>query len=60
MKAWIAALVVTVVYAAIAATLAVVGRGRVQAGTPPVPERTIQSSRQDIEQVKRSAKEARA
>jgi Putative Actinobacterial Holin-X, holin superfamily III len=58
--AWLAALIVTVVYAATAGVLALIGRSRVQAATPPVPERAIESSREDLEAAKRSAKEARA
>ena len=57
---WLAALIVTAVYATIAGVLALVGRGRVQAGTPPTPDRAIESSREDVEAAKRSAKEARA
>lgn len=58
--AWLSALIVAVVYAALAGVLALVGRSRVQAGTPPVPERAIESSKEDVEAAKRSAKEARA
>jgi Putative Actinobacterial Holin-X, holin superfamily III len=57
---WLAALIVAVVYAAVAGALALIGRGRVQAGTPPLPERAIDSSKQDVEAAKRSAKEASA
>ena len=57
---WLAALIVTVVYATIAGVLALVGRNRVQAGTPPTPERAIESSREDVEAARRRAKEARA
>lgn len=57
---WLAALIVALAYAAIAGVLALVGRSRVEAGTPPAPERAIESSREDIEAAKRSAKGARA
>jgi hypothetical protein len=57
---WLAALIVTAVYAAIAGVLALVGRSRVQEGTPPTPERAIESAKEDVETAKRSAKEARA
>jgi hypothetical protein len=60
MEAWLAALIVTVVYAAIAGVLALTGKQRVEAGTPPVPERAIDSSKQDVETAKRSVKEGRA
>lgn len=58
--AWLAALIVTVAYAAIAGVLALVGRSRVQEGTPPTPQRAIESTKEDVETAKRSAKEARA
>jgi len=58
--AWLAAVIVALVYAAAAGILALIGRSRVQAGTPPVPERAIESSKEDVEVAKRSAKEARA
>jgi hypothetical protein len=58
--AWLAALIVAVVYAAVAGGVALIGRSRVRAGTPPVPERAIESSKEDVEAAKRSAKEARA
>jgi len=58
--AWLAALIVTLVYAAVAGVLALVGKSRVEAGTPPVPEQAIDSTKEDIERAKRSAKEARA
>jgi Putative Actinobacterial Holin-X, holin superfamily III len=57
---WLAALIVTVVYAAIAGALALLGKSRVEAGSPPVPERAVASSKEDVETAKRSAKEARA
>jgi lipopolysaccharide export LptBFGC system permease protein LptF len=57
---WLAALIVTIVYAAVAGVLALTGKQRVEAGTPPVPEQAIESSRQDVETAKQSAKEGRA
>jgi hypothetical protein len=58
--AWLAAAIVTVAYAAIAGILALVGRKRVEAGTPPAPQRAIESAKLDVEAAKRSAKEVRA
>ena len=58
--AWLAALIVALTYAAVAGILALIGRRRVQAATPPLPERAIESSKEDLEAAKRSAKEARA
>ena len=58
--AWIAALIVAAVYAAIAGIAALVGRGQVQRGTPPVPEMAIDSTKEDVETVTRSAREGHA
>jgi MFS family permease len=60
MDSWLAALVVAAVYGAVAGVMALVGKKRVEAGTPPVPERAIESTKQDVEEAKRSAKEARS
>ena len=57
---WLAALIVTVSYAAVAGILALTGRKRVEAGTPPIPEQAVDSTKEDIDVAKRSAKEARA
>ena len=56
---WLAALIVTAVYAAIAGALALVGKSRVKAGTPPVPEQAVDSVKEDVEWTKRKAKQAR-
>ena len=60
MEAWLAALIVTVLYAAIAGVAALLGKRKVDEGTPPVPERAIDTTKADIDHVKRSAKEARS
>jgi uncharacterized membrane protein YqjE len=57
--AWLAVLIVTVVYAATAGVLALLGKQKVEAGTPPVPERAIDTTKADVEHVKQSAKAAR-
>ena len=59
MSAWLAALIVTVLYGAVAGALALVGRQRVEAGAPPVPERAIESSKQDVETAKQRVRQAR-
>jgi hypothetical protein len=59
MEAWVGALIVTVVYALIGVALALTGKKQVEEGTPPLPERAIESSKQDIETAKSSVKEAR-
>ena len=56
---WLAALIVAVVYFAVAGVVALLGKGRVQKATPPVPERAIDSTKQDIETTKARVKEAR-
>jgi uncharacterized membrane protein YqjE len=59
MDAWLGALIVTVVYALIAAASTLTGKKRVEEGTPPMPERAIESSKQDVETAKSRVKEAR-
>jgi len=56
---WLAALIVTVVYGAIAGVLALQGRNKIQEATPPVPERAVESTKEDVEWVKTRAKSAR-
>jgi uncharacterized membrane protein YqjE len=46
---WLAALVVTVVYGAVAGVLALMGRREVQESTPPVPEQTIDTVKEDVQ-----------
>lgn len=59
MEAWLAALIVAVVYALVAGTLALVGRSKVRAAAPPVPEQATESIKEDIRQTKEKAKEGR-
>jgi hypothetical protein len=59
MAVWLAALIVTVVYAAIAAILALTGKGKVQEATPPVPEQAIESTKEDVEWAKTRARSGR-
>jgi hypothetical protein len=56
---WLAALIVCVVYAAIAGVLALTGKGKVQQATPPVPEQTVDSVKEDVQWTKERAKAAR-
>jgi hypothetical protein len=56
---WLAALIVAGVYVAIAGTLALVGKSRIHKGMPPVPERTVESVREDVQWTKQRAKEGR-
>jgi cell division protein FtsN len=57
---WLAALIVAVVWALIAAVAALVGKRKVQEGSPPVPEQAIDSTKEDVEWTKNRAKQARA
>jgi uncharacterized membrane protein YqjE len=56
---WLAALIVTLVYAAVAGVLALQGKNKVQAATPPVPEQAVDSTKEDVAWVKTRAKSAR-
>jgi Putative Actinobacterial Holin-X, holin superfamily III len=52
MPAWLAALIIAVVYGAVAAVLALRGRDRVKQAVPPVPEQTIETVKEDMEWAK--------
>jgi hypothetical protein len=56
---WLAALIVAVVYGAIAGVLALQGKSKVKAAGPPVPEQAIDSAKEDVAWVKTRAKTAR-
>jgi hypothetical protein len=59
MDAWVGALIVTVLYGAVAGVLALAGRGRVRAATPAAPEQTIESVKEDVQWAKTRARSAR-
>jgi len=59
MKAWLAALIVGVVYAVIAGVLALTGKKEVQQATPPVPEQTVDSVKEDVQWAKTQKPSAR-
>ena len=59
MEAWLAATCVGLVYAAIAGVLALRGRKEVQQATPPVPEQTVESVKEDVEWAKTRTPSAR-
>jgi hypothetical protein len=48
LDAWLASLIVTVVYGAAAAALALTGKEKVQAVGSPVPEQTMQTLKEDV------------
>src|SRR5688572_14698350 len=49
---WLAALIVAVVFAAVAAFLGLKGRDRIQRATPPVPQQTVETVKEDVEWAK--------
>jgi uncharacterized membrane protein YqjE len=55
----LAALIVTLVYAAGAAVLAMAGRDRIKQGMPPAPEETVETVKEDVEWARNQAKSAR-
>ncbi len=56
---WVAALIVTVVYGAIAGVLALRGKAEVKQATPPVPEQALETTKEDARWVKSKAQSAR-
>jgi len=59
MPAWLAALVVAVVYAGVAAVLALRGRDRVKQAVPPVPVQTIDTVKEDVQWAKNQTRSAK-
>jgi MFS family permease len=57
--AWLAALIVALVLAAIAGVLALQGKSKVQQATPPVPEQASESVKEDVQWAKTRAQQAR-
>ena len=55
---WLAAILVGLVYVAVAAVLGLKGRDRIQAATPPVPEQTVDTVKEDVEWAKTRARSA--
>jgi uncharacterized membrane protein YqjE len=55
---WLAALIVAVVYGAIAAVLAMRGRDEVKEAAPPVPDQTIETVKEDVEWAKTRTRSA--
>ena len=52
MPAWLAALIVAVVYGIVAFVLVKQGQARIKRATPPVPEQTIETVKEDVEWAK--------
>jgi MFS family permease len=56
---WLAALIVAAVYAAVAGVLALTGKSQVEQATPPVPEQTTESVKEDVQWAKNRAQAGR-
>jgi uncharacterized membrane protein YqjE len=52
MPAWLAALIVAVVYGIVAFVLVKQGQAKIKKATPPVPEQTIETVKEDVEWAK--------
>jgi uncharacterized membrane protein YqjE len=52
MATWLAALIVTVAFGAVAGALAMTGRKQIREATPPVPEQAIESVKEDVQWAK--------
>jgi uncharacterized membrane protein YqjE len=58
MDAWVAALIATAIWGAVAAGLALLGRDRVREATPPAEE-TVETVKEDVQWAKNQARSAR-
>jgi MFS family permease len=56
---WAAALIVAAVYAAIAGVLALTGKKNVKEATPPKPEQTVETIKEDVQWAKTQTPSAR-
>jgi MFS family permease len=56
---WAAALIVAALYGAVAGILALRGKKKVQQATPPLPEQTVESVKEDVRYTKQRAQEVR-
>jgi hypothetical protein len=48
MDGWLAGLIVTIAYAAVAAYLALQGKEKVSEASPPVPQQTVETVKEDV------------
>ena len=55
---WLAALIVTLIWGAVAAVLAVQGKNKLQEAAPPVPEQAQQSVKEDVAWAKTQSRSA--
>ena len=56
LAAWLAALIVTVAYLAIAGILVLIARSRLEKAGGPVPEQTVESLKEEVEWAKEQGK----
>ena len=56
---WLAALIVALVYGAIAGALALIGKKKVAQATPPIPEQATESVKEDVRWAKTHAQAGR-
>jgi hypothetical protein len=59
LDAWLAALIVAAGLGAAAGVLALMGKRKVDEGTPPIPEEAVESTKTDVDYTKQRAKEGR-
>jgi Putative Actinobacterial Holin-X, holin superfamily III len=59
MAAWLAAIIVGLVYVGVAALLGLKGRDEIQQATPPVPEQTVDTVKEDVQWAKTRAQSAK-
>jgi Putative Actinobacterial Holin-X, holin superfamily III len=59
MDTWLAALIVAVVYAAVAGVMAITGKKKVKEAAPPIPEQAKDSVKEDMEWAKTQARSGR-
>ena len=57
---WLAALIVAVVYGAVAGGLALMGKAKVKQAVPPVPEQATESVKEDVQWTKTRAQQGRS
>ncbi len=56
---WLSALIVAVVLLGVAGAAALMGKKKIEQATPPVPEQTVETVKEDVEHVKSKAKQAK-
>ncbi|MFN2528407.1 MAG: phage holin family protein [Candidatus Baltobacteraceae bacterium] len=58
MHAWLAALIVTIVYGAVAGILAMTGKKKIEEASPLIPEQTVDTVKEDVQWAKTRIKSA--